>query len=165
MDLTELVDHASIMLNQLRVKYRSANLVRGVSTQLIIDDFGLIICCINRSDYAQVNNAVLDQYKDWRVIYITTNDNILEKKQDVLWELMRCGYMKWLRYTYPRQVKSILNGSDDLGRKIIAERLRIWGDKPKYKFLVEDNRLAFQNGIMRELTDDPSFFDYMPEEE
>lgn len=165
MDLTELEEHAAIMLNQLRVKYRKVNLVRGISTQFVIDDFGLIICCINRVDYAQVSNVVVDQFKDWRTIYLTTNDNMLEKKYQVIWALMRCGYMKWLRYNFPRQVRSILNGPDDLGRKIIEERLRIWADRPKYKFLADDNRVAFKNGILRELTNDPSFFDYMPEEE
>ena len=165
MDLAELEQQIGIVLTQFRVKHRVVNLVRGISSQLIVDDFGLIVCCINRVDYAQVSNAVYEQFKDWRVVYVTTNDNILEKKYDILWSLMRCGYMKWLRYTYPRQTKSVLNGTDDLGRRIIDERLRIWGDKPKYKWLVDDNRLAFQNGILRELTNDPSFFDYMPEEE
>ena len=165
MDLTELEQEATIVLSQLRVKHRKINLVRGISTQLVVDDFGLIVCCINRVDYAQVSNTVLEQYKDWRVVYLTTNDNILEKKFEILWNLMRCGYMKWLRYTYPRQIKSILNGTDELGRRIIEERLRIWGTKPKFKWLAEDNRVAFHNGILRELTNDPSFFDYMPEEE
>lgn len=165
MDLAELEQEVAIVLNQLRVKYRKINIVRGVSTQLVVDDFGLIVCCINRADYTQISGAVNEQFKDWVVVYITTNDNILEEKYQILWALMRCGYMKWLRYTFPRQVRNILNGTDDLGRKIIEERLRIWGDKPKYKWFVEDNRVAFQNGILRELTNDPSFFDYMPEEE
>lgn len=165
MDLQELEEHVAIILNQLRVKYRMMNLIKGVSTQLMVEDFGLIICCINRADYTQVNNAVLEQFKDWRTLYITTNDDITTKRLEILWSLMRCGYMKWLRYTFPRQVRNILNGPDDLGRKIIEERLRIWGDKPKFKFLVADNRVAFKNGILRELTNDPSFFDYMPEEE
>lgn len=165
MNLSELEHEAAIILSQLRVKHRKLSIMRGVSSQLVVDDFGLIVCCINRVDYAQVSNAVTDQYKDWRVIYLTTKDNMLKKKYEILWALMRGGYMKWLRYTYPRQVKSILNGVDDLGRKIIEERLRIWGDKPKYIWFVEDNREAFRNGVLRELTNDPSFFDYMPEEE
>ena len=53
----------------------------------------------------------------------------------------------------------------NLGRRIIEKRLEIWGDKPKYKFLVEDNKSVLQHGAMRELTTDPGFFDYMPEEE
>jgi hypothetical protein len=164
MDLKELDDYVSIMLKQLRVSFKCLHLIRGASSQFIVNEFGLVICCINRVDYAQVKEVTDKQFPNWRVMYITTNDEIAEKKEQVLWELMRCGYMKWLRYNFPRQIKSILNGTDSLGQKIIKERLRIWDNKPKYTFLVEDNKLALVNGILRELTNDPSFFDYMPEE-
>jgi hypothetical protein len=164
MDLKELDSYISIMLNQLKVEFRCISLIRGVSLQFIIEHFGLIICCINRVDYVQANESITKNFPDWRVIYVTTNDDLAEKKNTILWELMRCGYMKWLRYNFPRQIKNVLNGTDSLGQKIIKERLRIWGDKPKYKFLVEDNKIALMNGVLRELTNDPSFFDYMPEE-
>jgi hypothetical protein len=164
MDLKELEDYISIMLSQLRVTFKKLNLIRGISTQFVIEDFGLIICGINRIDYAQVNDTIIKNYPDWRIVYVTTNDNIVEKKDEILWNLMRCGYMKWLRYTFPRQIKSIINGTENLGQKIIRERLRIWADKPKYKFLINDNKIALENGMLRELTNDPSFFDYMPEE-
>lgn len=164
MDLKELEDYISIMLSQLRVTFKKLNLIRGVSIQFIVEEFGLIICGIDRTCYTQVNETIIKNFPDWRIIYITTNDNIAEKKDEVLWSLMRCGYMKWLRYTYPRQIKSIINGPESLGQKIIRERLRIWANKPKYKFLVNDNKVALENGMLRELTNDPSFFDYMPEE-
>lgn len=164
MDLRELEDYIAIMLGQLRVAFKKFNIIRGISTQFIVEDFGLIICCINRVDYAQVNDMLIKNYPDWRLLYVTTNDDIATKKDEALWHLMRCGYMKWLRYTFPRQVKSIINGTESLGQKIIRERLRIWADKPKYKFLIEDNKAALVNGVIRELTSDPSFFDYMPEE-
>jgi hypothetical protein len=163
MDLKELEDYISIMLSQLRVTFKKFNLIRGISIQFVVEDFGLIICGINRVDYAQVNDMLVKNYPNWRMLYITTNDNIAEKKDEVLWELMRCGYFKWLRYTFPRQIKSIINGPESLGQKIIKERLRIWADKPKYKFLIDDNKVALINGTLRELTSDPSFFDYMPE--
>ena len=164
MDLRELEDYISIMLSQLRVTFKKLNLIRGVSIQFIVEEFGLIICGIDRTCYTQVNEMIIKNFPDWRIVYITTNDNIAEKKDEVLWNLMRCGYMKWLRYTYPRQIKSIINGPESLGQKIIRERLRIWAGKPKYKFLVNDNKVALENGVIRELTNDPSFFDYMPEE-
>lgn len=164
MDLKELEDYISIMLKQLRVSFKCLHLIRGASSQFVITDFGLVICCINRVDYAQVSEVNEKQFPNWRIMYVTTNDIIAEKKDQVLWELMRCGYMKWLRYNFPRQIKNILNGPDSLGQKIIKERLRIWDNKPKYTFLVEDNKLALANGTLRELTNDPSFFDYMPEE-
>ena len=164
MDLKELEDYISIMLTQLRATFKKLNLIRGISVQFIIEEFGLIICGIDRTCYTQVNETIIKNFPDWRIVYITTNDNIAEKKDEVLWNLMRCGYMKWLRYTFPRQVKSIINGTENLGQKIIKERLRIWDNKPKYKFLVNDNKIALENGMLRELTNDPSFFDYMPEE-
>jgi len=164
MDLKELEDYISIMLNQLRTPFRKLSLIRGISAQFVIEDFGLLICCINRMDYTQINSIVSENYIDWRILYITTTDNLPEKREEVLWALMRCGYMKWLRYNFPRQVRNIINGPENLGQKIIKERLKIWNNKPKYKFLIEDNNLALKNGILRELTNDPSFFDYMPEE-
>lgn len=157
-------DYVGIMLGQLKLQFRKFNIIRGISTQFVIENFGFIVCCINRSDYMQVSDALNTQFVNWRILYITTNDNITEKKEEVLWELMRCGYMKWLRYTFPRQVKNVLNGPENIGFKIIKERLRIWNDKPKYKFLIDDNKSALLNGVLRELANDPSFFDYMPEE-
>lgn len=163
MQLSELENHVTITLNQLHVTYSKRSVLRGVSSQLVVDDFGLIACCIDRIDYAQINDAVTEQFEGWRIVYITTNDDIIEMKYKLLWGLMRGGYMKWLRYNFPRQVKNTLNGPDNLAHLIIKERLRIWGDDPKYKFFVEDNMVALRNGILRELTNDPSFFDYMPE--
>ena len=165
MFLSELEDHVSIILNQLMVKYLKHVLIKGVSVQFNIQDFGLVISCMDRTDYAQVSTKIQENYKDWRVIYITTNDNLIESKFKILWALMRGGYMKWLRYTYPRQVKNVLNGPENLGRRIIEERVRIWGGKQKYIYLINDNIVALKNGVLQELNSDPSFFDYMPEEE
>jgi hypothetical protein len=160
-----LQDDIGIMLNQLRVGYKILSLIKNTSVQFVIEDFGLIIVCIDRLDYAQTSNVVDEKFEGWRTMYITTKDNLLSKKYEVIWNLMRCGYMKWLRYNFPRQVRNILLGADNLGARIIEERLRIWNDEPKYKFLIEDNRGAQRNGLQRELSTDPSFFDYMPEEE
>jgi len=165
MDLKELEDYINIMLNQFMLKFKKISVLRGASVQFMIEEFGLIISCINRAEYVQVKSLLDDQFSDWRKIYITTNENIAEEKFNVLWALMRCGYMKWLRYNFPRQVKNAINGPENLGQKIIEERLRIWNNKAKYKFLIEDNKVALRNGILRELSNDPSFFDYMPEEE
>jgi hypothetical protein len=39
----------------------------------------------------------------------------------------------------------LLTGQEDFGRKIIEKRLQIWGNKPKHKFLVEDNKSVLSN--------------------
>lgn len=165
MELSELEDHVSIMLNQLKIKFKKINVLSGRSIQFVVEDFGLIICCINRADYIQIDSMLKENFSDWRTHYITPTDDLIEDKYKVLWELMRCGYMKWLRYNFPRQIRNTINGPENLGQRIIEERLRIWNDRAKYKFLIEDNLDVLRNGILRELSNDQSFFDYMPEED
>lgn len=164
MDMAELEEQIAVVLRNFFISYQKLNLVRGVSVQFIVEDFGVIVCGINRMDYVQIDDAVTNQFPDWRVVYITTHDSMMEKKYEVLWALMRGGYMRWLRFNFPRQVKNVLLGPDNLGQRIIEERLRVWGDKPKYRFLVEDNMVVLRNGLLREYTRDQGFFDYMPEE-
>lgn len=163
LELSELEDKLAIILQNFFVTFRKVSLIRGVSFQYIVDDFGLIVCGINRADYVQVDDAIANKYPGWRTVYITTHDTLREKKYDILWALMRGGYMRWLRLTYPRQIKNILVGPDNLGQRIIKERLRIWGEQPKHRFLVDDNLYVQKNGLLREFTRDQAFFDYMPE--
>lgn len=165
MKLSELEAHVSIMLNQLRVPYKQISVIRNVTSQFVVEDFGVVVCCINRMDYKQVSDVVSEKFEGFRTLFITTNDTLSKAKDEVLWGLMRGGYLKWLRYNFKRNLINTLTGPDNLGHKIIKERLRIWADKPKYKFLIEDNIVALNNGVIRELNDDPGFFDYMPEEE
>lgn len=163
MSLLELEARVESMIKAFRLSFSKLVTLKGISTYFVISDFGLVVCCINRADYAQVSDNVSEQYKGWRFIYITPTDNVAKTKDEMLWALMRGGYMKWLRHYYPNQLKQILDGADGIGKKVIEERIRIWGDKPMYKFLVEDNKSVLRNGILREYGVDPGFFDYMPE--
>jgi hypothetical protein len=164
MTIQELEQQVGIILNHLMVSSRKINLMKGMSIQFLIEDFGVIVCCINRMDYTQVGDAVSDEYEGWRKVFISTQDDLREAKYEIIWSLMRGGYMKWLRMTYPRQIRNVLIGVDNLGKRIIDERLRIWKDRPMHKFWIEDNKFVQQNGILQELARDPGFFDYMPEE-
>lgn len=165
MSLIELEASVTDMLRGFMVRFKHQIATKGISSYFIIDDFGAVVCCINRIDYAQVNDKVSEQFKGFRFIYLTDSDNVVESKYKVLWTLMRGGYMKWLRYNYPRQIKNVLNGTDNLAKKIIEERLRLWADKPMYRFFIDDNKAALKGNMSRELSSDPSFFDYLPEEE
>lgn len=164
MELQEIEAHIKVMLNTFMLSSKKVNVLKNIAVAFLVDDFGIIVCGINRSDYSQVESVLVEQFKNWRRVYITTQDDMVEKKYTVLWELMRCGYMKWLRTTYPRQLKNTLVGTDSLATKIIKERLRIWADRSKYKYFIEDNESVLKYGLMRELAHDPGFFDYMPEE-
>lgn len=164
MDLQELETHIKVMLNNFMLGSKKMNILKNIAVAFLVDDFGIIVCGINRADYSQVESVLAEQFKNWRRVYITAQDDIVEKKDVVLWELMRCGYMKWLRTTYPRQLKNVLTGTENLATKILNERLRIWANRSKYKYLIEDTKSVLKYGLLRELAHDPGFFDYMPEE-
>lgn len=164
MELQELEAHIKVMLNNFMLSSKKMNILKNIAVAFLVDDFGIIVCGINRADYSQVESVLAEQFKNWRRVYITTQEDIVEKKYDVLWELMRCGYMKWLRTTYPRQLKNTLTGTENLATKILNERLRIWANRSKYKYLIEDTESVLKYGLLRELAHDPGFFDYMPEE-
>ena len=159
----DLSDTIGIMLNQFKLTFKRLTLLSNQATIFVVEDFGVMVCCVTRANYSQAENKLGSEFTGWRTVYISVEDYDLNVKYEILWELMRCGYMKWLRYRYPRQTKSLLLGTENLAHRIIKERLRLWGNRPKYKFLVEDNTLALKNNLSTELSQDPSFFDYMPE--
>ena len=163
MEMQELEDRISVTLTHLFVSYKVVNVMRGMSVQFLIEDFGTIVCCINRLDYRQVQDKLATDYEGWRTVYVSTQDDLTEVRYEILWALMRSGYMKWLRMTYPQQMKNVLVGTENLGTRIIKERLRLWGDRPRNSFWIEDNEFVLANGILQEYSRDPGFFDYMPE--
>lgn len=160
--MTELEDAIIIMLHALRLDYKVDRVIKGISVQFVIKQFGTIVCGLHRQDYKLVDDQVKQSYPDWRVIYITTFDNMLEKKEEVIWKLMEGGYMRWVRTTYPRPFNELVV-MQEFGKKIIKRRLEIYKNKPRYNFLVEDNEDAINYPATTILSWDPGFYDYMPE--
>lgn len=161
MTMKRLEDDIVLMLHVLKVDYKKESLIKGISVQFIIDVFGTIVCGLNRADYKIVDDQVRQNYPGWRVVYITTYDNLLEKKDDVIWALMRGGYMKYIRTTYPRAFKELIT-FQEFGKKIINKRLEIWNNQPCYRYLIEDNEDAKLNPVTYILALEPSFYDYLP---
>lgn len=164
MDIEELGQRVKDTLSRFYVKHRELSIANGQVTLLAVEDFGLMVCCTHRLNYGMTLSFLEDNYSDWRYFFIETEDDISEKRYKILWALMRCGYMKWLRTNFPRQIKNVLV-QDNLGKRIIEERLRIWNNKTKYKYLIDDNQEALKNNMLSELAQDNGFFDYMPEED
>ncbi len=152
-------------LRAKRVEYRKEHLIKDISVQFVVEKFGVIVCGINRLDYKLVDTAVGDQYKGWRTVYVTTYDDINEKDDEILWALMRSGYITWLRnqlLTSTQFKRLMFDGN--IAHKIIDKRLKIWGDDPKYRYLKECDAFAKGQGRISEyLSKEPSFFDFMPE--
>jgi len=158
--LIELESEIEIILRSLRVNFRKVNLVKNVSVQFICEDFGVIVNAINRSDYAYINKVTMENFPNYRYMYISTFDNLLEAKEEMVWTLMQSGYMKFIRVNFIRQFTELI--LDNFGNKIIDERLKRWGDQPKFKFFVEENKEARQLPVTMVLATDPAFFDMMP---
>lgn len=163
MDMQELPNRVEIILSTLMVGPKRYTILQGSAALLVVEDFGLVACCMDRVDYTEADGIISKDFPGWRKVFITPHEDMVELRYKLLYALMRGGYMRWLRSVYPRQVKNILTGPDNLGNRIIKERLRIWNNKPMYKFLIEDNESVLRNGILAEFSVDPGFFDHMPE--
>ena len=101
-------------------------------------------------------------FPGWRVVYVNTKEAVYERKEEVLWALMRSGYMSYIRNIYPRQFNNLIV-TEGFGNKVIRQRLAIWGDKPKYKWLVEEDKAALKESDTYILSINPGFYDHMPE--
>lgn len=164
-NLTELETDIEILLHNLKLTYKKVSILKDISIQYVIDEFGVIVCCIDRRDYARITDEVQNVYEGWKLVHLTVQEGLTqEKNDDVIWELMRAGYMTWVRRNFPRQFKQLIT-EHNFGTKIIQKRLKIWNNEPRFKFLIEDNEAALNQSASYILSIDPGFFDSMPPEE
>lgn len=156
----EMEAEVGITLKSLRVPTKKASVVPDVSVQFISEDFGTIISVINRADYGYINKTLREQYPEYRYVYISTYDNLIAKRDEIIWSLMEGGFMTYIRQNFPRQFQHLV--TEGFGVKIIKERLRRWADKPMYTFLISENEKAKVVPTTMVLATEPAFFDYMP---
>ncbi|RLD67352.1 MAG: hypothetical protein DRI98_12700 [Bacteroidetes bacterium] len=156
----EMEAEIAITLQSLRVPTKKVSVVPEASIQFISEGFGTIVSVINRADYGFVNKTVREQYPDYRYVYVSTYDSLIEKRDEIIWALMEGGFMTYIRENFHRQFQHLI--TDGFGNKIIRERLRRWGDKPMYKFLIEENTKAVDVPVTMVLATEPAFYDYMP---
>lgn len=96
----------------------------------------------------------------WRIVYIRPSDTLEEKRMEVIWELMRAGYMHYLRTEVPRTFKEmIINQGWD--KKIIEKRLEIYGNVPRYNYWRDLNKWALKQPATYILSTDSGFFDFL----
>jgi len=162
MTLDELEIELTVMLRAFRVGYKVDRLISAISVQFVIPQFGVVVTGLVASEYRLVSESVAQAYPDYRKVYIAHSDSLLEKKDEVLWALMRSGYMSWLRKEYARDFKNLVT-MQEFGKKIILQRLEFWGEEARYRYLVAYNKIALAQPATYMLSTDPSFYDYMPE--
>lgn len=160
--IDDLLTEIDIMLSTLWIKYKRVSLGRNFPDIFEVPEFGAIVLGIEPADYSFMLNKLSLDYKNYRYIFITTIDNLFHKKDEVVWDLARSGYIRYLRLTYTRQFNDLIH--QGFGRKIIQERLRVWKNDTKFKYLREENKKSLEIPSQALLAYDPAFFDYMPEE-
>lgn len=161
----ELEAELGAILSALRLEYKKVSLIEGISVQYVMDTFGVIVCGINRADYVVVDQTLEKEYKDWHLVYVTTFDDINEKRYEIIWTLMRSGYLTWLRQSVNDSQFRRLMFDGNFANRILNKRLEVWGDKPKFRYLVTNDLFAKGQGRVSEyLAKEPGYFDYMPEE-
>lgn len=160
MSLIELHIDIEAMLSALHLAYRKVSAGKYLPDIDLIEDFGFIVVGLERKDYTQLKSKLTLEYVGYKLFFIEEEDNLSEKKEEVIWELMRLGYMSHIRNNYARQFNQLIHGG--FGRKIIKQRLKVWNDQPMYKYLIDTNKLALEFPENTILAKDPSFFDYMP---
>jgi hypothetical protein len=160
--LKELQVEVDIMVSAFMLAYKRSKLANNLSDVFDIPELGVLIIGIDPLDYTYTLQKLVEKYEGYRYIILTCDDDLFVKKDEIIWELMRSGYLRLLRYKYQRQFNNLIQ--QGFGRKIITERLRIWGNIQKYKYLVEENKQCLNVAAPYLVAQDPAFFDYMPED-
>jgi hypothetical protein len=159
--LEELYTEIEILLSTFMLQYKKVTLSGNSSDIYVVHELGMILVGIDPLDYSYIMQKLLDKFPGYRYYILSCDDSLLDKKDEILWDLMRSGYIRYIRYKFQRQFNNMIQ--QGLGRKIITERLRIWGNTPKYKYLVEENRRCLDVAAPYLVAQDPAFFDFMPE--
>lgn len=151
-----------ILLKALRLQYKSFFFMKHLPKCYLIEEFNIIVLGLGQAQKHEMSELFKMKFPKHTVFYIYTSDKLPIKRYKLIWELMRSGYMYYLRSNYPTQIQGLLQ-QNNLAERIIKERLRIWGDSPRYAYLVNLNKEALNYTPAVVLSREPGFYDYMPD--
>jgi len=152
------------LLRLLRIPFRELTFAKHLPNFYIIETFGTIITAVDRADEYEMQERFKAKFPGYNYMFVYMNQDFAEAKYNLIWDLARLGYVTYLRSEYESQFYSLIT-TQDFGTRLIKERLRIWNNKSKYRFLIEQNETALEMSFAVVLTQEPAFFDYMPTEE
>lgn len=165
MGIEELKDELKIYLKILGIsEWEHLTLGHGTAHQFVIEQFGIVLCALEQDDIKLVATKIYEFYKDYRITYVTPDDDLNKKKEDILWDFTRGGYIRWLRINYPRKFNQTIV-DQGLGTKLLKERIAGYKNKPKYNFWIEEDKDALKTPTSYLLSIEPGFFDFLPEKE
>lgn len=123
--------------------------------ELFVPDFGIVIL-------SQHSHSAMNDEEQYHVVTVDKKqlDNQLYIGSiivQIFWALIRAGYLRKLRIENQKAHKSLIV-ANRWGLKIIEHRLATFGNKPKYRFLIEENKRYLSNFDLSYMTN-PQFFD------
>lgn len=100
--------------------------------------------------------------KNWWVVIIDPFDDLETKRLETLWQLVRGGYFHYIRTEYPNTYKKMFT-MFNYDKQLIDERLKLFGDKPKYNYFKRINSLFKDKSSLFVMATDPGFYDFLQE--
>lgn len=160
--IDDISTYIETSLVALRVNdFKKTELMKNKALILSTKIFGLIVCVYEYDSSLIIKDTIEKNFNGWRKLYVTELDNLIDIKYELIWELMKNGYMRYIRTTYPLQFKNLII-QENFGKRIIDQRLKVWDNLPQNSYLIEENKRALKESFTYILSVDPSFFDYMP---
>lgn len=127
---------------------------KGDIITFVVNMFGVKI--IYGEEFGYIGND-----KDWHIVKITPDDNLVEKREEVILKLIEAGYFHYLRNTLPGTFKKMISQLN-WDRKLVNERLERYGGRPKYNYWASYTKSGLNDAANFVMATDPGFYDFLP---
>ena len=84
MSIDRLSYDTGVLLGALRVPYKITNIIKNVTTQFIIQDFGVIVSVFSPENYTTVDERLDSTFKGWRKVFVTNSEDLNVKRYEII---------------------------------------------------------------------------------
>jgi hypothetical protein len=151
----EVMQIINVLLFQFNIRYDRNDY--GNSSIFTVTRFGVKIVYLDGQEF---DKKILN---GWNVVYIHPDFDIIKSKERIVWGLVQGGYFHYLRNNYKKTFHYMIS-NEGWGKRIIQERLKRQKELPKYVYFGELNKDALKAAETWVMSQDPGFFDMMPEQ-
>jgi hypothetical protein len=96
----------------------------------------------------------------WRTVYIYPKDDVALRKDELSWELIKSGYLNYIRTQAPKLFKRLIT-LENWDKKLLNKRIQRYADHPKYNYLRDEALMALEVSPVTVLATEPGFYDYL----
>jgi len=143
-----------VLLSHYNIKFEVHTV--GKSAIYEVPKFGTKIVFLDGQEF---DNKVL---KNWHVAWVHPDYDAKKTREVIVFALVKGGYFHYLRNNYKNTFHRILT-FEGWDKSLVKERLRKYGNKPKYNYFKEMNTDAKQESSTFVLSVDPGFYDFLTE--